>query len=136
MNVQFPLASLAPALEAGGTPHTLPPDRAGESFQELFAKASSNDKKLADTAKQFEAVMAGEVLKAARASSQGGWLALSDGQDDQTGEMTVELAEQGLAQGLASTGALGIAKMVATQFHGHPSNSQAKATNSAPASDQ
>ena len=84
----------------------------------MLSDASSDDKKLADTAKQFEAVIVGEVLKAARASSNGGWLGSSD--DDQTGEMTVELADQGLAQGLAAGGALGIAKMVTANLHrGH-----------------
>ena len=67
--------------------------------------------------------MAGEILKAARASSQGGWLG-SDSDDDQTGEMTVELAEQGLAQGLAATGAFGIAKMVIANLHPKDTSSE------------
>jgi len=84
----------------------------------MLSRAASTDKKLADTAKQFEAVVAGEVLKAARASSDGEWL--GSGDSDQTGEMTVELAEQGLAQGLAAGGALGIAKMVIADLHHRP----------------
>ncbi len=135
MNVEFPTASITPTLTGASTPAALPLEHAEQSFHHLFANAASDDKKLADTARQFEAVMAGQVLKAARASSQGGWLGLNDGQDDQTGEMTVELAEQGLAQGLASTGALGIAKMVVTNFHRHQAN-QPKATSSAPAAEQ
>ena len=135
MNVDFPTASIASAPTSATTPAASPLEHAEDSFHRLFANASSDDKKLADTAKQFEAVMAGQVLKAARASSQGGWLGLNDGQDDQTGEMTVELAEQGLAQGLASTGALGIAKMVVTNLHRHQSN-QPTATSSAPAEEQ
>jgi Rod binding domain-containing protein len=135
MDVQFPTAAISSALTKAGTRAAVPLEHAEESFQHLFAKASSDDKKLADTAKQFEAVMAGEVLKAARGSSQGGWLGLNDGEDDQTGEMTVELAEQGLAQGLASTGAFGIAKMVVAQLSRHQSN-QPKETSSAPATDQ
>ncbi len=136
MNVQFPTAAISPALTNASTPAALPLEHAEESFHHIFAHASSDDKKLADTAKQFEAVMASEVLKAARGSSQSGWLGLNDGEDDQTGEMTVELAEQGLAQGLASTGAFGIAKMVVAHVQGHQPNRQLKETNSAPATDQ
>lgn len=128
MNVQFTPAAMVPTFEGASTP-SIASDHPEESFHQLLTKASTGDKKLADTAKQFEAVMAGEVLKAARASSQGGWLGLSDG-DDQTGEMQVELAEQGLAQGLASSGALGIAKMVIADFHRHQASQQPKATSS------
>ena len=116
MNVQFPLPAAVNSPLNQSTQAALSSTQEG-SFSDLLAQASAGDKKMADTAKQFEAVMAGEILKAARASSQGGWLASSDGEDDQTGEMTVELAEQGLAQGLAETGALGIAKMVLSQLH-------------------
>jgi Rod binding domain-containing protein len=129
MNVQFP-----PAAIAAGLLNSKPPAAAssahGETFHQALTKASADDRKLADTAKQFEAVMAGEILKAARSSSQGGWLSGNDGEDDQTGEMTLELAEQGLAQGLAATGAFGIAKMVTANLRrDHPTD-----TSSAPAS--
>ena len=130
MNVQFPPAAIVPTLLDSNTP--APPSASGgnETFHQALAKASSDDKKLADAAKQFEAVMAGEILKAARASSQGGWLDSSDGEDDGAGEMTTELAEQGLAQGLAATGAFGIAKMVVANLH------HSTETKSAPAGDR
>src|SRR5271154_4974569 len=129
MDVQFSPSAMVPALEGASTP-ALAPSGSADSFQQLLAKASSlDDKKLATTAKQFEAVMAGEVLKAARGSSQGGWLGLSDG-EDQTGEMEVELAEQGLAQGLAANGSLGIAKMVISNFNRHQANRQPTKTSS------
>jgi Rod binding domain-containing protein len=117
MNVDLTAAAMVPNIEGAGMP--------------TRTKASSDDKKMAETAKQFEAVMAGEVLKAARGSSQGGWLGLSDG-DDQTGEMEVELAEQGLAQGLAANGSLGIAKMVVSNFHRHQPSPMPTETNSGP----
>ncbi len=131
MNVQFPPAAIAPGLLNPNPPAALPSPH-GETFHQALANASKDDKKLADTAKQFEAVMAGEILKAARASSQGGWLSNNDGQDDQTGEMTLELAEQGLAQGLAATGAFGIAKMVMANLH----RNQATDSSSAPDSNR
>jgi len=130
MSIQFPPAAIAPGLLSPRASAALP-SKHGETFHQALANASSDDKKLADTAKQFEAVMAGEILKAARASSQGGWLG-SDSEDDQTGEMTVELAEQGLAQGLAATGAFGIAKMVIANLHPN----QPKETSSEPAANR
>lgn len=133
MDVRFTPSAMVPALE-GASAAALSSDRPEESFHQLFAKASSDDNKLADTAKQFEAVMTGEVLKAARGSSQSGWL-LDDGEDDQTGEMEVEIAEQGLAQGLASAGALGIAKLVVAAVQRHQPSQQSKATSSAPPSE-
>jgi Rod binding domain-containing protein len=48
-------------------------------------------------------------LKAARESTQGGWLG---NDDDQTGELTLEMAEQAFAQALAAQGSFGIAKIV------------------------
>ena len=120
MNVQIPPSALASTLLSPSTAPTLRPEQ-GETFHQVLEKASSDDKKLAGAAKQFEAVMAGEILKAARASSQGGWLG-SD-QDDQIGEMTLELADQGLAQGLAAKGSFGIAKMVLANLHrNHPTD--------------
>jgi len=116
MNVQFSPAAIVPTLLDSSA---LAPRAGEETFQQALANASSDDKKLAGAAKQFEAVMAGEILKAARASSQGGWLSSGDGEDDGAGEMTIELAEQGLAQGLASTGAFGIAKMVVANLRPH-----------------
>ena len=132
MDVRFTPSALVPAFD-GASATALSADRPAESFHQLFTKAS-DDKKLADTAKQFEAVMTGEVLKAARGSSQSGWL-LNDGEDDQTGEMEVEIAEQGLAQGLASAGALGIAKVVVAAVQRHQAAQPSKATSSAPLSE-
>jgi Rod binding domain-containing protein len=134
MNVQIPPSALTSTLL---TPTPAPALRSepGETFHQALANASSDDKKLGDAAKQFEAVMAGEILKAARASSQGGWLG-SD-QDDQIGEMTLELADQGLAQGLAAKGSFGVAKMVLANLHRNHStntNSSTETSSATPAS--
>ncbi len=66
--------------------------------------------KVTDAARQFEALIVGQVLKASREASDGGWL--GSGEDDQTGELALEMAEQGFSQALASRGGLGIAKMM------------------------
>jgi len=87
MNIQFPIASTAAA----------------------STSSSAKPTKVAEAAKQFEALMIGQVLKAARESSDGGWLGQGD---DPSGDMTMELAEQQLAQALGARGGLGIARLV------------------------
>jgi peptidoglycan hydrolase FlgJ len=84
-------------------------DGTGESFQDALAQASKDDPKMARVAKQFEALIVGQVLKAAREASDGGWLGTDD---DQTGELALEMAEQGFSQALAARGGLGISKSV------------------------
>jgi Rod binding domain-containing protein len=108
MDIQFPIT---PGLAAEPLPanhvRQAQDQQSGETFQQLLARAREVGK-VADAAKQFEALIAGQVLKAAREASDGGWL----GSDDQTGELTLEMAEQGFAQALAKHGGLGVSKMV------------------------
>lgn len=88
---------------------------ANETFHQAFQAASDKTdtpEKISGVAKQFEALMIGQILKSARESSGGGWLGDGDDKDDQTGSMVMELGEQGLSQALAANGGLGIAKMV------------------------
>ena len=101
-------------------------NQAGESFQNVLAQATAEDRKLTDAARQFEGLIAGQVLKSAREASDGGWLG-ADG--DQTGELALEMAEQGLAQALAARGGLGISKSVIANLHRNP----VKDSSSAPA---
>lgn len=95
---------------------------AGESFHEALQSAShpaDTPEKIAGVAKQFEALMIGQILKTARESSGGGWLDTEDDADDQTGSLVMEMAEQGFAQAMAVRGGLGIAKMVTANLeHG------------------
>jgi Rod binding domain-containing protein len=107
MDIQ-PLTTTAPELPPN-QPAQSQNNPGGATFSHLFAQASSENDKIAGVAKQFEALIAGQVLKAAREASDGGWLA---DDDDQTGELTLEMAEQGFAQALGAQGGLGIAKMV------------------------
>jgi len=119
MSIQLPAAALigAGSREGAFGPLSKPtPALKNESFHhtlnELTAKPEEDSpEKVASVAKQFEALMIGQVLKAARASSDGGWL---DDGDDQTNEMTLEIAEQSLSEAMASRGTFGIAKLVTT----------------------
>ncbi|MGA2883461.1 MAG: hypothetical protein ABSG13_31350 [Bryobacteraceae bacterium] len=83
-----------------------------ETFHHALTSASDTPEKIAGVAKQFEALMIGQMLKSARDTSGGGWLSSDDGQDDQTGSLVMDMAEQGLSQAMAARGGLGIAKMV------------------------
>jgi Rod binding domain-containing protein len=112
--------SISSATDLAASSWTLPQSHdsavipANESFHQAFQSASKTDtpEKISGVAKQFEALMIGQMLKSAREGSGGGWLGDEDGQDDQTGSMVMELGEQGLAQAIAAHGGLGIAKMV------------------------
>ena len=103
----------------------------GESFHDALAQAaSSSPSKIADAAKQFEALMLGQILKTARESSEGGWLGTGD---DQAGSLAVEMAEQQFAQAMSARGGLGIAKLVTA---GLERGSAKAATSGSPAADQ
>jgi Rod binding domain-containing protein len=72
--------------------------------------AQTNDPaKIRAAARQFEALLISEVLKASREAGGGGWLGTDDGDAGQTG---VEMGEQQLAGMLASSGGLGLSKMI------------------------
>ena len=83
------------------------------SFHQALQQATGKPDEISKAATQFESLIIGQVLKAARQSSDKGWLGTGD---DQTGDMVMEMAEQGLAQGLAAQGGFGIAKMVSTKL--------------------
>ncbi len=109
---------------------------ADHDFQQVLADTSSHDSgKIADSAKQFEALMLVEILKAARASSDGGWLGTGD---DQAGQLAVEMGEQQFAQAMTAHGGLGIAKLVTNSLeHGRAraaSSGSPTAVREAPAS--
>lgn len=65
--------------------------------------------KVRDAAQQFEALLIGQILRAARESGSG-WF--SDGEDP-SGEIATDYAEQQFAAVLAQQGGLGLASMIA-----------------------
>jgi Rod binding domain-containing protein len=64
--------------------------------------------KLAEAARDFEALLVSELLRAARAGSAG-WL----GGEDAASDSALGLAEQQLARAIVGGGGLGIARLVA-----------------------
>ena len=105
---------LNPALLAAAAPQK---DRAinppaDHDFHQVLAAADASSRdsgKIGGAAKQFEALMLLQIMKAARASSDGGWLGTGE---DQAGQLAVEMAEQQFAQAMTAHDGLGIAKLV------------------------
>jgi flagellar protein FlgJ len=82
----------------GGAPNTGDPSAASVKGQT----------KIADAARQFEALLIGQMLKSMR-DSEGGWLGTGD---DQASSSAMEYAQEMFAQSLAANGGLGMAKLV------------------------
>ena len=66
-----------------------------------------------DAARQFEALLIGQMLKGMR-ESEGGWMGTGD---DQSMSSAMEYAQEMFAQSLSAGGGLGLAKVVAAGFN-------------------
>lgn len=89
----------------------LPPSGAGSITGSSGSKTS-----LREAASEFEALLIGQMLKSARADSEG-WLGTGE---DQTSASLVDMAEEQVARALAQAGGLGLARMVEAQMSGAP----------------
>ena len=74
------------------------------------AAGPSTSAKTHDAAKQFEALLIGQLLKTSREAGGGGWM--GTGEEDEAGETGMEVAEQELARMLSQKGGFGIARLV------------------------
>jgi Rod binding domain-containing protein len=79
---------------------------------------SPKSKKVTETAEDFEALMIGQMLKSARADSQG-WFGTGE---DSTSSSLIEMAEEQLAKVLANNGGLGLSKMITNTLAGQEKN--------------
>jgi len=75
------------------------------------SRTEADPDKLQDAANQFEALLATQLLKASRDPDSGGWLGC-DG--DQSAGCAMEFAEEQFAQAFASSGGLGLARLIVT----------------------
>jgi flagellar protein FlgJ len=64
--------------------------------------------KVRESAKQFEALLIGQMLKSMR-DSEGGWLGT---ENDDASSSAMEYAQENFAQSLANSGGLGLAKLI------------------------
>jgi flagellar protein FlgJ len=74
----------------------------------ITVQPKDDPKKVADAAKQFEALLIGQMMKSMSAS-EGGWLGTGE---DQSGSSAMEYAQETFAQSLSAKGGLGLASMV------------------------
>ena len=112
MDIHLSPAAFTAIPKTPGTPANSSVIPENETFHSALKSASDTPEKVSGVAKQFEALMIGQMLKSAREASGGGWFGNEDDQDDQTGSLVMEMAEQGFSQAMAARGGLGIAKMV------------------------
>jgi flagellar protein FlgJ len=78
----------------------------------VTAAPKDDPAKVKDAAKQFEALLIGQMLKSMR-DSEGGWLGTGE---DESSSSAMEYAQESFAQALASRGGLGLAAIVAKGF--------------------
>jgi flagellar protein FlgJ len=64
--------------------------------------------KIETAAKQFEALLIGQLMKSMHDPDSKGWL----GDEDESSQSAMEMAEEQFAQALANGGGLGLARMV------------------------
>ncbi len=83
---------------------------------------SDKSGKIESGAKQFEALLIGQMLKSARESGSG---SLGD-DDDSSGETMLDVADQQFSQVLANNGGFGMARLL-VQGLGGPAQAQAQA---------
>ena len=65
---------------------------------------------LKKVAAEFESLLLARMLRSMRESSSGGWL--GEEEEDQSGTLMVEIAEQQFARALAAQGGLGLADLI------------------------
>ncbi len=73
------------------------------------AGAGTDTAKIKDAARQFEALLIGQMLRSMREAASGGWLGTGG---DQTASSMMEIAEEHLARAMAEQGGIGLANMV------------------------
>lgn len=81
------------------------------------AKPKDTPAKIKEAASQFEALLINQLLQSARTSA--GMGLSDDGDNEGAGSALLELGEQQMSQALASSGGLGIAKMVVAGLESH-----------------
>jgi Rod binding domain-containing protein len=78
-----------------------------DAIGSLDQHQQGSSSKAASAARDFEALLLGQMLKSAR--GDGGWLGTDD---DDAGEAAVGLGEEQLARTMAQSGGLGLSKLI------------------------
>ncbi len=80
------------------------------------AKVQDSPAKIKDAAKQFEALLIGQMMKSMR-DSEGGWLGTGE---DESSSSAMEYGQEIFAQAMASNGGLGLASLIAAGLQKPP----------------
>jgi peptidoglycan hydrolase FlgJ len=81
-------------------------------LQSAHTAPKDDPEKIKESAKQFEALLIGQMLKSMR-DSEGGWMGTGG---DESSSTAMEYAQESFAQALASRGGLGLADIVVKGF--------------------
>ena len=73
------------------------------------ARPQDSPEKIKDAARQFEALLIGQMMKSMR-ESEGGWMGTDE---DDASSSAMEYAQEMFAQSMSAGGGLGLAKLVA-----------------------
>jgi len=79
------------------------------------ARPANQTKQIAEAAKQFEALLIGQMLKSARGPEGAGLT----GTEDEPSSALLDMSAEQFAQSLANKGGLGLAKMVVAGLEKH-----------------
>jgi Rod binding domain-containing protein len=82
-------------------------------YPPVASPVSPRPRNAAEAAREFEALLIGQMLKAARRDDQAGWF--GSGEDAGSG-IAAELAEGQFAQALARSGGLGLSRRIAASL--------------------
>jgi peptidoglycan hydrolase FlgJ len=85
---------------------SLPPAFSGTA---AGTKSKDSPEKIEGAAQQFEALMIGQLLKTAREAGSSGWMGTGE---DETGQISMDMAEQQLAMTMAKQGGFGLTKTI------------------------
>ena len=87
----------------------IPPGLAETAAGAISPVPKDDPAKIKDAARQFEALLIGQMMKSMR-DSEGGWMGTDE---DDASSSAMEYAQEMFAQSLAAGGGLGLANMVA-----------------------
>jgi Rod binding domain-containing protein len=89
-------------------PEIAPTDSSGDR-RSIDSRKPSSHEKVQNAAKQFESLLISQMMKSMREAGSGGWMG---GGEDKAGSTAVEYAEEAFAQALASSGGLGLSRLI------------------------
>jgi len=93
-----------------GISYGLPMGAAQEGGSASGPRAKSDPAAIREAARQFEALLLAQMLRAAREAGADGWL--GTGEEDQAASCAMGLAEEQFAQALSAQGGLGLASLI------------------------